>query len=90
MAETARALEMRRVMEEYEGSGQSRGAFCAKRGIALSTFDYWRRELSKQPRMVAVKIARAETRFTLVLSNGRRIESSEENLEQMIRIAERA
>lgn len=94
MAETARAVEMRRVMEEFEKSGQTRRAFCAKRGMAVSTFDYWRRELAKKPaesaRLVAVKVAEAEARFALVLGNGRRIESTEENLERLIRIAERA
>ena len=91
MTETGRAVEMRRVMEEYEGSGQSRRAFCEQRRIAVSTFDYWRRELAKRPRLVAVRIAEAEPRFALVLANGRRIEcSGDEGLAGLIRIAERA
>lgn len=90
MAETGRAGEMRRVVEEYEASGQTRRAFCAKRGMAVSTFDYWRRELAKKPRLVAVKIAQAEARFALVLANGRRIECGEAELARLIVIAERA
>ena len=34
---------MRRVLEEYESSGQTRREFCEGRGIAFTTFDYWRR-----------------------------------------------
>lgn len=95
MADTERAVEMRRVMEEYEGSGQSRRAFCEQRGIAVSTFDYWRRELAKRPpertKLVAVRVAEAELRFALVLVNGRRIEClGEEGLAGLIRVAERA
>ena len=91
MAKTERAVEMRRMMEEYEGSGQSRRAFCERRGMAVSTFDYWRRELMKRPRLVAVRVAEGEPRFALVLGNGRRIEcSDDEGLAALIRMAERA
>ena len=91
MAETVRAGEMRRVMEEYERSGLSRQEFCGERRIPLSTFDYWRRELAKKPRLVRVKIAEPGPRFALVSANGRRIEcGSEEKLAQLIRAAERA
>lgn len=91
MAETARAVEMRRVMEEFEKSGLARRVFCERRGISVSTLDYWRRELAKKPRWVAVKVAEAEPRFALVLANGRRIEcTTDEDLAQLIRMAERA
>jgi hypothetical protein len=43
--ETERSVEMRRVLEEYAVSGLSRREFCQHRGITLTTFDYWRREL---------------------------------------------
>jgi hypothetical protein len=90
MAETERAVEMRRMMEEYEGSGQSRRAYCERRGIAVSTFDYWRRELAKRPRLVAVRVAESEARFALVLANGRRIECwGDEGLAALMRMAER-
>ena len=78
------------MVEEYEGSGQTRRAFCARRGMAVSTLDYWRRELAKKPRLVAVKIAQPEARFALVLSNGRRIECGEAELARLIAVAERA
>ncbi|MEP6871941.1 MAG: hypothetical protein ABI939_08845 [Anaerolineaceae bacterium] len=95
MAETARAVEMRRVMAEFEKSGVSRRVFCEKGGIAISTFDYWRRELAKRPperaQLVAVKVAEAEPRFALVLANGRRIEcSGEDDLARLIRMAEQS
>ena len=39
---------MRRVLEEYTASGLARREFCQQRGIALTTFDYWRREHAVQ------------------------------------------
>jgi hypothetical protein len=93
MAETARAVEMRRVMAEFGQSGQSRREFCGRRGIAVTTFDYWRRELADKPatkpRLVAVKVAEPEARYLLVLGNGRRIEcAGEAGLAALIRAAE--
>jgi hypothetical protein len=100
MAETKRRAEMRRVMGEFERSGLTRRGFCAKRGMALTAFDYWRRELKvnagRVPKLVRVKIAAPEVGpgFTLVLANGRRIESAwqfgEEELGRLIAVAERA
>jgi len=92
---TARAAEMRRMLEEFSRSGQTRREFCARHGLPLSTFDYWRRELRGKPGLVRVEVARPQTAsFTLHLSNGRAIESSfgfaEEDLAQLIRVAERA
>ena len=90
MAETARAGEMRRVVEEYERSGLSRREFCDRRRLPVSTFDYWRRELAKKPQLVRVKVAEPAPRFTLVLANGRRVEcSGEEELARLILVAER-
>lgn len=101
--ETERSVEMRRVLEEYAASGLKRREFCQQRGIALTTFDYWRREHAgkpekqqRRPRLVAVKVAQAEPapHFTLSLRNGRRIESSwrfsDAELARLIRIAESA
>ncbi len=104
MGETERSQQMRRMLEEYKASGLSRRKFCEQRSIALTTFDYWRREHSgkprrqaRRPRLVKVEVARppAATRsFTLRLANGRSIESSwgfdEEELARLIQIAERA
>ena len=101
--ETERSAEMRRVLEEYAGGGLSRREFCQQRGIALTTFDYWRRaqaakprKQARRPRLVAVKVAGAEAAadFRLSLANGRRIECSwrfaDAELARLIRIAERA
>ena len=100
---TERSAEMRRVLEEWESSGLRRREFCEQRGIALTTFDYWRREhavkrrkRARLPRMVAVKVSNAEPapHFTLSLANGRRIECSwriaDVELARLIRIAESA
>jgi hypothetical protein len=91
------------MLEEYAASGLGRREFCQQRGIALTTFDYWRREQAvkprrqaRRPRMVAVKVANVESAasFSLSLANGRRIESSwrftDVELARLIRIAERA
>ena len=91
-----RASEMQRMVDEFRASGLTRRAFCSQRGIAVTTFDYWRRQLRSTPRLVKVEVARPETTasFTLRLANGRSIESSwrfdEEELARLIRIAERA
>ena len=93
---TERALEMKRVVEEYGESGLRRREFCQRRGIALTTFDYWRRELAAKPKLMRVEVAANEParNFTLSLANGRRIESSwqfgEAELARLIRIAEDA
>ena len=102
--ETARSVEMRRVLEKYAASGLTRREFCGQRGIALTTFDYWRREHAmrarkqeRRPRLVKVEVAASEAAgqgFTLNLANGRQIESSwqfaEAELARLIRIAESA
>jgi hypothetical protein len=101
--ETERSAEMRRVLEQYAVSGLRRREFCQQRGIALTTFDYWRREHAVKPRrqerrphMVAVKVVNAESapHFTLRLSNGRCLECSwrfaDAELARLIRIAESA
>ena len=98
MTETKRSAEMRQVLAEYKESGLTRRAFCQQRGMPLTTFDYWQRELGAKakPRLVRVKLAAAgpATNFTLTLVNGRRIESSwsfaEAELTRLIRIAESA
>ena len=103
MGETERSQQMRRMLEEYRASGLSRQEFCQQRSIALTTFDYWRREhgakpgkQARPPRLVKVEVAASETagQFTLSLANGRRIESSwrfaDAEMARLIRIAESA
>jgi hypothetical protein len=103
MGETARSQQMRQMLEEYAASGLGRREFCEQRGIALTTFDYWRREhgnkrrkQSRRPRLVKVEVAAGEGagQFALSLANGRRIESSwrfaDVELARLIRVAENA
>lgn len=92
--ETQRSAEMHQLIKDYEASGVSRREFCEQRGIPLTTFDYWRREHGKKPRMVKVEVADTEAGcgFSLTLGNGRRIDSSwrfgDAELMRLIRIAE--
>lgn len=93
---------MRRVVEEYAESGLARREFCEQRKIALTTLDYWRRELggkvqkpTKRPRLVKVEVkGEAGPCFTLRLANGRSIESAwqyaDAELARLIRVAESA
>ena len=93
---TRRAAEMIGVVEEYDNSGLTRREFCQRRGLAVTTFDYWRRELAAKPKLVKVEVGAHEpgAQFTLALTNGRRIESSwqfgDAELARLIRIAESA
>ena len=87
--------EIRGLVEGFAKSGMTRREYCAKHGIGMSTLDYWRRARRKQkPTLVRVAIQEAEpvTGFTLVLANGRRIESAwsfaEADLQRLIRAAE--
>lgn len=72
----------------------TRREYCAKHGIAITTLDYWRRAKRKpKPKLVRVALedARPQAGFALVLTNGRRIESSwsfsEADLQRLIRTA---
>ena len=47
------AAQWRKLVEQFERSGQTRGRFCAAHGLALSTFDLWRRKLPATPAPVA-------------------------------------
>jgi hypothetical protein len=88
-----RTSEGRRIAEGYAASGMTRRAYCERHGIRISTLDYWRRQGTKKPRLVEVAMepAPAGGGFTLVLLNGRRIESSwrfsEADLARLIRAA---
>jgi hypothetical protein len=91
------------LLDLYRRSGLTRGEFCKQTGMSVSTLDYYRRQESKsqqqqkhRQRLVRVKVeAEAtiiESRFTLILANGRRIETGarfdEQALARLIRIAE--
>jgi hypothetical protein len=95
-----------KVVAEYEASGLSREAFCAERGMGITTlvrYFRWRREAqgAGKAKFVAVQVTRkqrpsvaGEARLTVALANGRRIEvgSSFDSpmLEQLVRLLERA
>ena len=38
------AAQWRKLIERFDRSGQTRSQFCAANGLALSTFDLWRRK----------------------------------------------
>jgi len=71
----------------------TRREYCEKHKVPISTLDYWRRVQKRKPRLVEVAIeTQASSGFVLVLSNGRRVESSwkfdEAGLLRLIRAAE--
>jgi hypothetical protein len=89
--------EIRGLVEGFAKSGMTRREYCAKHGIGMSTLDYWRRARRKRkPTLTQVTLEEApplsSDGFSLVLVNGRRIESSwsfgEADLRRLIRAAE--
>ena len=89
--------EIRGFVEGFAKSGMTRREYCAKHGIGMSTLDYWRSaQRKRKPKMVQVVLEEApalsSVGFSLVLTNGRRIESAwsfvEADLEKLIRVAE--
>jgi hypothetical protein len=87
--------EIQGLVEGFAKSGMRRREYCAKHGIGMSTLDYWRRaHRRKKPTLVRVAIEEVKplTGFTLVLANGRRIETAwsfaEADLQRLIRAAE--
>ena len=50
------------VVAEYERSGLTRRSFCEQTGVAVSTLDYWRRQVGEgsRARIVPVKMEAAE------------------------------
>ena len=46
------AAQWQELVERFERIGQTRGRFCAAHGLALSTFDLWRRKLRATPAAV--------------------------------------
>ncbi len=69
--------DKQRIVDEFAHSGMTRRQYCRKHNIPITTLDYWRRQRTAKPRLVEVAVeAQPVGGFTLVLSNGRRIESS--------------
>lgn len=73
--------EIRDLVDGYEKGNQSRADYCAAKGLAPSTLDYYRRrfrsgaaslvEIDLQSSEPAIESSRA---VTVVLRNGRRVE----------------
>lgn len=96
--------EIEQLIKEYRSRGElTRRGFCEKHGVSRSMLDYYLRHYGNGgtgvAKFVRVKVQHKSTTtamatFSLVLSNGRRIESgwtfSEEELSRLIRIAESA
>ena len=99
------AEEVERLLKGYEESGLSRQEYCRREGMPVTTLDYYRQRSTRKAaaarrvaasQLVKVKLEAAaadpQGGFTLVLSNGRRIESGwsfgDADLARLIRIAE--
>ncbi len=54
---TRREVEMRPVVEEFEGSGLSLEEFCARRGLRPSLVEWYRRELRLRDRVRSAGVA---------------------------------
>ena len=89
------AEQRHRVVADFEQSGLSRRQYCARHRLSVSTLDNWRRRVKAAAKFVRVEVSPAPAhhqRFTLVLTNGRRIETEmgfdEHDLARLIRAAE--
>lgn len=76
------SADIQQILSAYERSGLTRQEFCAQVGLPLTTFDYYRRRQCKlqQRSLVPVKVlpsmaASPTAGFTVVLRNGRKVES---------------
>lgn len=98
MAKRRNAEEIEQLLEEFRQSGETRTVFCRRLGIAVTTLDYYRHRQAHQarPRLARVKLTAPSSTptatFSLVLRNGRRIETNwnfrDADLTRLIRIAE--
>jgi hypothetical protein len=86
------------MVEEFERSGLSRRQFCKGINLPVTTLDYWRWKKAKvtRPHLAEVVVTETESDapFSVILANGRRIESGwkfpEGDLARLIRIVESA
>lgn len=102
MAKAATAEQIQQVLTDYRNRGEmTRRGFCESRGMSLSMLDYYLRRYgtntkAQTAKLIRVKVKRVEASgtFTLVLANGRRIESAwhfaDTELARLIRIVEGA
>jgi len=95
--------QWRRVVAEFEASGETARAFAEPRGITASALGYWRRRLAKDadvnaPSSLAVSFvevrpdAAAAARYEIVLGNGRVVvvgpQFDEMTLDRLLRVVE--
>src|SRR3954468_1399772 len=102
MAKAATAEQIEQLLSDYRNRGEmTRRAFCESRGMSLSMLDYYVRRYGTESKREAAKLVRVdvesgqpEGNFTVVLQNGRRIESAwnfaEAELARLIRVVEGA
>jgi hypothetical protein len=98
MARRRNTNEIEQVLEQYRTSGLTQIEYCRQAGMALSTLSrYLRRRGVDQQHLLRVNVesdAESGVGFTLVLGNGRRIESGwrfgEAELARLIRVVEGA
>ena len=91
----AHAAAMTRLVEAFASSGSTQVDFCRRNGLALSTFNYWRRRCasSEAPPFVEVEVAqdRPASAVELVLPGGilARVTDgcSDDLLRRLVRIA---
>ena len=83
------------VVADFEQSGLSRRDYCAQHQLSVNTLDNWRRKIKAATKFVRVEVSPApqhQGRLTLVLTNGRRIETEagfdEHELTRLIHAAE--
>jgi hypothetical protein len=101
------AEEVERLLKGYKESGLSRQDYCRREGMPVTTLDYYRQRSTRKAAaarraaasgLVKVKLKGAavdpQRTFTLVLVNGRRIESGwsfgDAEMVRLIRIVEAA
>jgi hypothetical protein len=96
MARKRSGEQIGRLIDEYGASGLTRREFCERHHVPVTTLDYWRRSQQRKPRLIEVKVAATEIPqgFTIILANGRRIESSwrfpDAELARLIQLVETA
>src|SRR5580704_15634390 len=97
MATKRSAEEIQCLLNDYQQSGMTRVEYCRHRGISTHMLDYYRRQAARKaaPRLARVTLTprnASPCAFSLVLENGRRIESgwdfSDADLARLIRVAE--
>ena len=75
--------EIRDLVAGYEGGNQTRGAYCADRGLTVAALDFYRRRVRRfGTKLVEVDVTGTKSRtappgaVAVVLANGRRLESA--------------